>query len=413
MFEQHGRDFRFYFYRNNRRANSANRCTLSCTSAVTHLGLSRNLRGGSHTVQARIDCARRAAYSLIPAGLHGENGLPPPASRKLITTYILPRLLYGLEAVTLLKKDIKMLDVFYKGLLRNIQSLREGVASEAVFLLAGLIPIEGEIHIRILTLFGSISRLEYDAPLRRIAERQIALRQNGSSSWFLYAMEIATEYGIREAFLGALQAPWDRTKWKRFITTTITRKWFERLTEGARLKSTLEWLNTALCRPGRPHHLWPDHGCGSRARLAASYRAKMLTGSYILQATRARYNQHEVDPSCPLCDAPKEDIPHILTECPALSPVRDKTLPKIEILLPNMAAAVNLSRDERCAFILNSGNTYSCKACGGSRTHWNSRNCRCRISRSLVNTLCLDIHNAHTHALQLKVQVLAPKKRRK
>ena len=125
---------------------------LPYTNAVIHLGLTRRLRNSSQTVQRRIDCARRSAYSLIPAGLHGENGLPPTASKKLITTYILPRLLYGLEAVTLLKMDLQALDLLYKDLLHNIQSLREGLATEAIYLLIGLIPAEAEFHIRILTL---------------------------------------------------------------------------------------------------------------------------------------------------------------------------------------------------------------------------------------------------------------------
>ena len=73
---------------------------LPYTNAVTHLGLTRSLRNGFQIVQTRIDCARRSAYSLIPAGLHGKNGFPPTASKKLITTYILPRLLYGLQRPT-------------------------------------------------------------------------------------------------------------------------------------------------------------------------------------------------------------------------------------------------------------------------------------------------------------------------
>ena len=161
---------------------------LPYTNAVTHLGLTRSPRNGSQTVQTRIDCARRSAYSLILAGLHGENGLLPTASKKLITNYILPRLLYGLEAVTLLKKDLQALDLFYKDLLRNIQSLREGVATEAIHLLLGLIPVEGELNIRILILYGAISRLPTNSPIKRLAERQLTFGQKGS--WFIYMKDI-------------------------------------------------------------------------------------------------------------------------------------------------------------------------------------------------------------------------------
>ena len=116
-------------------------------------------------------------------------------------------------------------------------------------------------------------------------------------------------YGMTEIILASLYAPWDRIKWKHFITSTISNYWFDKLLKGTQTKSSLSWFNTSLRRPDRPHHLWPVQGCDSRTRLAASYRAKMLTGSYILQSNRARFNQHEVDPTCPLCSAATEDIP--------------------------------------------------------------------------------------------------------
>ena len=66
---------------------------LPYTDAVTHQGLTRNLRNGSKTVQVRIDCTRRSPYLLIPVGLNWENGLPSTTSKKLIMTYLLPHLL--------------------------------------------------------------------------------------------------------------------------------------------------------------------------------------------------------------------------------------------------------------------------------------------------------------------------------
>ena len=314
---------------------------LPYTDAVTHLGLTRSLRNGSQTVQTRIDCARCFAYSLIPAGLHGENGLPPTASKKLITTYSLPRLLYGLEAVTLLKTYLQALDLFYKGLLPNIQYLGEGVATEAIYLLIGLIPAEGEGHIPILTLYGAISRLPTNSPIKQLAERKLTFGQKGS--WFIYMKDIATMYGMTEIILASFYAPWDRIKWKHFITSTISNYRFGKLLEGTQTKSSLSWFNTSLCRSGRPHHLWPVQGCDSSTRLAAGYRAKILTASNILQSNRARFNQHEVDPAWPPCSATTEDIPHILMECPALKPAHDKHLPtpsnlckSLDITVPKM-----------------------------------------------------------------------------
>ena len=349
---------------------------LPYTNAVTHLGLPRSLRNGSQTVQTRIGCARCSAYSLIPAGLHGENGLPPTASKKLITTYILPRLLYGLEAVTLLKKDLQALDLFYKDLLRNIQSLREGVTTTAIYLLIGLTPAEGELHIQILTLYGAKSRLPTNSPIKRLAERQLTFGQKGS--WFIYMKDIALMYGMTEIILASLYASWDRIKWKHFITSTVSNYWFD--------------------------------------KLAASYRAKMLTGSYILQSNRARFNQHEVDPTCPQCSATTDDIPQILMECPALKPAHDKHLPTLSNLCKSLDITVPKCKNEWCALILNCGDSQSCPHSGGQPKQWITIPCKCK--KNLIksaNYLCMDVHNAHMNALQLlKVQAPGrPKHQRK
>jgi hypothetical protein len=43
--------------------------------------------------------ARRALYSLMGTGLHGENGLDPETAMSMIRAFILPILTYGLEIV--------------------------------------------------------------------------------------------------------------------------------------------------------------------------------------------------------------------------------------------------------------------------------------------------------------------------
>ena len=129
-------------------------------------------------------------------GLHGNSGLDPGASVKLISTYVTPWLLYGLDSVKLAKKDIAALDAFYKQLLKRIQGLPDNTANEAVYLLLGAVPVEAIIHIKVLTLFGAISRLEGHHPLRQLALHQLAIKDEKSKSWFVYVAGIASKYDI-------------------------------------------------------------------------------------------------------------------------------------------------------------------------------------------------------------------------
>ena len=48
----------------------------------------------------------------------------------------------------------------------------------------------------------------------------------------------------------------------------------------------------------------------------------MLTGTYLLQAHRHRFNQAEVDPICPNCRTENEDLCHVLTTCPLYMNIR-------------------------------------------------------------------------------------------
>ena len=108
------------------------------------IGIMNNI---SSLVANRIELARNTVYALMPTGMHEENGLSPVAIHKLVMTFVLPRMLHGLDSVILKQEDVQTLDSQYSKILRNQLSLREKMAKEAVYLLFGLLPIEAEINV--------------------------------------------------------------------------------------------------------------------------------------------------------------------------------------------------------------------------------------------------------------------------
>ena len=52
-------------------------------------------------------------------------------------------------------------------------------------------------------------------------------------------------------------------------------------------------------------------------------KVKILTGTYILQANRASFNQYAVDPTCKVCQGEPEDRVHFIARCKSLDHVRD------------------------------------------------------------------------------------------
>ena len=92
--------------------------------------------------------ARRTAY----AGFHGNTGISPSVCRSImISTYIIPRLLFGLEAMILTDRQLQRLEVYLRQLLRKLQNFSDRVANSAVLLLIGIPPVAAQLHIRTLT----------------------------------------------------------------------------------------------------------------------------------------------------------------------------------------------------------------------------------------------------------------------
>ena len=147
---------------------------------------------------------RGCAYSLMGAGLHGENGGNPRVSigvftSKLIrfrlslwSTYVLPRLTYGLDVLTLSKSEVQKLNQFHKKFLKQVMHLQERTADSAVYLLSGQLPLVADLHKRILGTLGGM--LRSSSIEREIAERQIILKDH--KSWFVYVNSILSQYKL-------------------------------------------------------------------------------------------------------------------------------------------------------------------------------------------------------------------------
>ena len=88
-------------------------------NSATHLGIKRSTsikKTRQENVEDNIKKARRTAYSLMPCGFHGHNGLDIETKIHLLKTYVIPVLLYGLEVITPNKTLVKQLETYKKKL---------------------------------------------------------------------------------------------------------------------------------------------------------------------------------------------------------------------------------------------------------------------------------------------------------
>ncbi|CAH1802943.1 unnamed protein product, partial [Owenia fusiformis] len=92
---------------------------------------------------------------------------------------------------------------------------------------------------------------------------------------------------------------------------------------------------TLQSTPGSLHSSWANSHLNHHDTLRATVKARLMTGTYILQSNRAALNQYRVDPTSQLCLISSETPAHFVTNCPALSKTRAKHLQTLEHIIPS------------------------------------------------------------------------------
>ena len=108
---------------------------------------------------------------ILGAGMSGYYGSRPYIARELYKTYVLPVLLYGLEAFFLNDDEVRALKVYHRDNLRCIQHLPKSTANSSVHQLIGIPPIEALIDIRVLAMLWNILTVDYTSPPDTVHER--------------------------------------------------------------------------------------------------------------------------------------------------------------------------------------------------------------------------------------------------
>ena len=110
------------------------------SASATHLGINRST-SQSVDIEGKISLGRKTAYSLMGAGFHGGSGLKAVRNGHVWSTFVVPRLLYGIECQLLKKKEIDSLEKFQRKCLKQLQGLPDNTSSSACLALLGIPPI--------------------------------------------------------------------------------------------------------------------------------------------------------------------------------------------------------------------------------------------------------------------------------
>ena len=190
-----------------------------------------------------------------------------------------------------------------------------------MYLLLGTLPVEALLDLRRLSLIGAICRSRNQC-LRDLAVRQLAMR-SARTSWFPRVESILEKYEL-PSFDELMDLEPDKERWKVRCKDVVTSFWYQYFISEMSTKSSLQYLNPSA--KGKCHPCWDsvDHTVKDVQR--ATIKVRLLTSRYVLQTTRARFNQNEVDSRCQLCLDGDEDLHHFLLKCDSLESVRTRDI---------------------------------------------------------------------------------------
>ena len=286
------------------------------SKSATHLGIVRNVNG-KPDIEQKINLGRKTAYSLMGAGFHGGGGLKPSQNGYIWSTFVVPRLLYGLESILLSKKDVECLEKFQRKCLKQIQGLPDKTANSISLALLGVLPLDAVVHKNALTTFLNMIRLKGSIE-NDIALRQIVMKDVKDKSWFMFVREILHMYDLPSIFQ-LLSNPPSKNERKRVMNTAVNKAVEEGWQQDVKSKSSLKYVNVDSLKVGRIHHIWSTVRNSIYDSRRAQLKSKLLTGTYILQGNRAVFNQFQVNPTCRLCKAEPETRQHFISECSFLN----------------------------------------------------------------------------------------------
>ena len=241
--------------------------------------------------------------------------------------------MYGLEALTLSRNNIEKLETYHRQNIRCMLYLPRSVATPAIHLLSGVLPVEAELHIKCLALFRNIiAASDTNIPakfLKDFITRQLAMKDNKSSSWTVYIKLLLQKYNL-PALPDIIDNPPSKAVWVRIIKKSVHQWWTDYFQEAASSMSSLAYVNVKKCNTRTLHASLRNLMCTLTVK-KATVKIQLLLKRYPL--TTCKTSGPKMRELCPLCHQEPETTEHFILICTKLQKPRIPFLIKIMQLI--------------------------------------------------------------------------------
>ena len=270
---------------------------------VLYLGNMFNAKGNNK--DKIIDRVKLATACMIEAlSLCSEITLGAYSIQSLLIAHsmmFIPTLLYGAQTWTNLSADdTKSLKTCQLKFLKRILRAPSGSCNSIVFMELGVLPIEHEINKMKLMFLYHILSLEVDDPVKTVYNEQIKFLDE--KNWGNEVKALRKEYGLEQRDEEIMVM--EREEWKNEVGRVAKYHAINRLNEE---KNQLSNSSS-----------YPDIIDLQASKYLAHF--KVEDASFLFRVRcRIHPHIHGNDENCRCCDAQKESLSHILSECPELT----------------------------------------------------------------------------------------------
>ena len=275
---------------------------------------------------ARLAAHRKALASVLNTGIARSHRGNPASGVKIEKLYATPVLLSGISSLVLSNDDLKLIDNHYSETLRCILRLHKKTPRCVTFFLAGSLPGSALIHLRQLSIFGMICRLQNNV-LHHHAVNIFTSKTYSPKSWFSQIRSYCVQYGLPHP-VDLLTSPPTKSTFKNLVRKKIVSYWEENLRCEALQLRSLAFFKPSYMSLVVAHPMIISAG-NSPAKVAmATVQMQMLSGRYRTDSLM-RYWKQDISGFCNLsseCCDHLDDIEHLLRGCTALESTRRKLL---------------------------------------------------------------------------------------
>ena len=163
----------------------------------------------------------------------------------IFRTYVSPVLKSGLSSFTLRPRQHYPLNIFHRKILRGILNFSKSSSIASLHFLLGEIPIEGQIHRDIFSLFYSV----WSNPKRKVHQTIRYLLQSSpdnSKTWSIYVRHLSNKYGLSDPLEYLNSEKPSKLIYKEHIVTKISAYYEKQLRDAAKSNSRMKYFNMSL-----------------------------------------------------------------------------------------------------------------------------------------------------------------------